>query len=65
MPSASWAVLVTAIHALQRLTEESARGGFEANPHCERSAYSTGFHGIGISRYPVAVFSTWATEGNG
>ena len=25
----------------------------------------TGLHGIGISRYPVAVFSIWATDGNG
>ena len=37
----------------------------KVNPPYERSAYSTGFHGIGISRYPVVVFSTWATEGNG
>jgi hypothetical protein len=27
--------------------------------------YSTGIHGIGFSRYPVAVFSTWPSEGNG
>jgi hypothetical protein len=27
--------------------------------------YSTGLHSTGISRYPAAVFSTWATDGNG
>ena len=34
-------------------------------PSGRGEAYSTGFHSIGISRYPVAVFSTWATDGNG
>jgi hypothetical protein len=27
--------------------------------------YSTGLHSTGISRYPLVVFSTWATDGNG
>ena len=37
----------------------------DRNDGASTAAYSTGFHGIGTSRYPVAVFSTWATDGNG
>jgi hypothetical protein len=49
-----------------RLRDRPAKPGDDSQGNAGIVAtYSTGLHGIGISRYPVAVFSTCATDGNG
>jgi hypothetical protein len=58
-------VMTLGSHLVDRMALRSAQGGQRRAGRPRSKRYSTGLHATGISRYPSAVFSTWATDGNG